>query len=342
METLLLLFTHELPCWDEETVILAGENPTGLRGLVESGDLMPMEVMGGKGYVLTPQGVRTRERVSLETGVPAPSVGEVIIDTARARDALELNRMAQFIDRAFVTDWGIKETTVRETFPVIPCLSDGEYFQFEGERVKATWPDAPLVKSFVGAFPHCDFEARKFPAPGQEGLDRWVEANHAPRGTLTIDLVLRSRADFDHYRKFNPVEGDKFKFVDVDPLFVQKVKAATSPEDLLSFIGKFHVFLMGQRRVYIPGWFDFDHSDQEDWTMLCLVTDTEAELKRLTTTLRRWGHDLIDPANPLYLIGTSCERMRNQKEQKRILYDWFQEETVRILRPDAPDEEWED
>ncbi|MCR4819116.1 MAG: hypothetical protein K5841_09200 [Fretibacterium sp.] len=333
MEPLLLLFTHELPCWDEETVLLAGENPGGLRALTERGDLMPL----ASGYVLTPRGVRTRERVSLEIGVPAPSAGEVLIDTARAREALELNRMTQLIDRAFVTDWGIKETTVRETFPVTPCLPDEEYFRIEGGKIRAVWPEAPLVKSFVQAFPHWNFEARKLPAPGQRGLDRWAETNRAPSGTLTVDLVLRSRADFNHYRKFDPVEGDVFKIVDVDPLFVQRVPGR--PEELLPFIGKFHIFLMEQRRVYIPGWFDFDHSDQEDWTMLCLVTDTEAQLDSLTSVIRRWGHDLIDPANPLYLIGTSIERMRNQKEQKRTIYDWFQEETVRILRPDAPDGE---
>ena len=334
METLLLLFTHELSCWDEETVILAGEDPNGLRALAETGDLMPL----ASGYVLTPQGVRTREHVSREIGVPAPPVGEVIIDAERAREALDLNLMAQLLDRAFVTDWGIKETTLRETFPVVPCLPDDEYFKFEDEKIRAIWPDAPLVDSFVQAFPNCDFEARKFPAPGQAGLDRWAEQNNAPRGTLTFDIVLRSRADFNHYRKFKPIEGDRFKFVDVDPLFVQKVPAG-EPEMLLPLIGKFHIFLMGQRRVYLPGWFDFDHSDQEDWTMLCFVTDTEAQLDGLTVTIRRWGHDLIDPANPLYLIGTSIERMRNQKEQKRIIYDWFQEETVRILRPDAPDGE---
>ena len=31
--------------------------------------------------------------------------------------------------------------------------------------------------------------------------------------------------------------------------------------------------------------------------------------------------------------------MRSQREPQRMFYDWFQEETVRILRPDAPDEE---
>ena len=46
----------------------------------------------------------------------------------------------------------------------------------------------------------------------------------------------------------------------------------------------------------------------------------------------------ISSPNPLYIVGTSIERLREQREQKRTLYDWFQEETVRILRPDAPDE----
>ena len=333
MASLLLLFTAEHSCWDEETVILAGEDPNALRKLVESGDLSPL----AEGYVLTPQGVATRGRVSQELCVPAPSVGEVLVDAGRAREMLGLNRMTQLLDRAFVTDWGIKEVTVRETFPVVPCLPDDQYFTFEGGHVRALWPDAPIVKSFIEAFPHCGFEARKLPAPGQEGLDRWAEANHAPHGTLTVDLVLRSRADFAHYRKFEPIETDRFKFVDVDPLFVHRTDGR--PEDLLPFIGRLHVFLMGQRRVYLPGWFDFDHSDQEDWTMLCLVTDTEVQLKELTATLRGWGQDLIEPARPLYLLGTSIERLRNQKEQKRTIYDWFQEETVRILRPDAPDEE---
>ena len=95
---------------------------------------------------------------------------------------------------------------------------------------------------------------------------------------------------------------------------------------------------MGQRRIYVPGWFDLDREEQEDWVLLALAMDTEAQLASLTATLRAWGHDLIDPANPLYIVGTSIERLRAQREQKRMLYDWFQEETVRILRPDAPDE----
>ena len=334
MQSLLLLFSHELPVWDSETVALAGEEPDNLDKLVNSGDLF--EIAGG--YELTPQGVRTREVVSKEFGVPVNSYGEVIIDASRARELLELNRMTQFLDSAFVTDWGIKEVTTREVFPVVPCLNDDEYFKLENNKIKAIWPEHELIKSFIKTFPNWGVAARKFPAPGQLGLDLWANANHAPRGSLTIDFMLRSRADFNHYKDYEQMPTDIFKFLDADRLFAQKVHDENF-ENLLPFIGKLHIFLTEQRRIFVPGWFDIDHDENEDWILLCFVTDKEQQLENLTRTIRQWGHDLIDPVNPLYIIGTSIERLRGQKEQKRTIYDWFQEETVRIIRPDAPDGE---
>ena len=124
MESCLLLFSRERPCWDEETLALAGEDPHALKELEDSGDLM--RIAAGCG--LTPQGVRTRERVSRELCVPVSPAGEVPIDEVRAREMLERNRLEQFLDRAFMTDWGIKEVSVGKTFPVVPCLLDNEYF----------------------------------------------------------------------------------------------------------------------------------------------------------------------------------------------------------------------
>ena len=102
MESCLLLFSHERPCWDEETLSLAGEDPHALKELKDSGDLM--RIAAGCG--LTPQGVRTRERVARELCVPVSSAGEVPVDEVRAREMLERNRLEQFLDRAFMTDWG--------------------------------------------------------------------------------------------------------------------------------------------------------------------------------------------------------------------------------------------
>ena len=167
MENLLLLFNSSLPCWDAETVITAGENPSGLEALVKFGDLMKIS----NTYVLTPQGIKTREKVAKELFLPPTPAGEIIIDETRAKEMLELNRMTQFLDRAFFTDWGIKEIYIRENFPIMPNLNDNEYFIFENNKIKATWPEHESVKKFLSDFPNVGVAARKFPAPGQEGLD---------------------------------------------------------------------------------------------------------------------------------------------------------------------------
>ncbi|MBR1657566.1 MAG: hypothetical protein IJ697_03770 [Synergistaceae bacterium] len=333
MENLLLLFTSSLPCWDEETVRIAGENPEGLEALCSSGDL---EVIGSS-YVLTAKGLITREKTAEELFLPVTPAGKLITDPSLAHELLELNRMTQYLDRAFVTDWGIKEVTTREVFPIMPCLDDNEYFSFEGGKIKAAWPENEIVKKFLSDFPNFGVSARKLSAPDQSGLDEWAEKNNQRYGSLTVDFVLRARADFEHYRHYEQIDSDRYRFLDADRLFVQKVTGKA--EDLLPFIGKLHIFLTEQRRIFLPGWFDIDHDENEDWILLAFVTDTERELEELTRTLRAWGHELIDPVNPLYILGTSIERLRGQKEQKRTIYDWFQEETTRIMRPDAPDGE---
>ncbi|MBQ3457071.1 MAG: hypothetical protein IJG36_11575 [Synergistaceae bacterium] len=329
MESLLLLFTDSLPCWDEETVKIAGENPDGLKALSESGDLLP--VSGG--YVLTEKGLITRENAAKDLYLPIIPA-EIISDESKAHHLLEINRMTQLLDRAFVTDWGIKEVTTRETFPIMPCLKDDEYFAFSGERVIATWPEHETVKRFLSDFPNVGVAARKFPAPAQNGLDEWALRNNLAYGELTVDFVMRSRADFNHYKNYPQLESDKYKFLDSDQLFAHKVFCPSSPEELLPFIGKLHILLTLQRRIYLPGWFDIDHDENEDWHLLAFVTDSESELETLTRTLRSFGHELINPVNPLFIIGTSIERLRNQSQQKRTIYDWFDEDTVRILRPD--------
>ncbi|MBQ9575145.1 MAG: hypothetical protein IJR27_07710 [Synergistaceae bacterium] len=335
MENLLLLFTSSLPCWDEETVRVAGENPEALKALEESGDLKRIS----SGYVLTQKGIITRENIAKELYLPVTSAGDLITDASIAREMSELNRMTQYLDRAFVTDWGIKEVTISETFPIMPCLNDDEYFAFDGGKVKAAWPEHETVKKFLADFPNAGVSARKLPAPGQQGLNEWALKNNQSYGSLRVDFVMRARADFNHYKNYPQFDSDKFKFLDADRLFVQKVRDINNPEKLLPFIGKLHIFLTEQRRIFLPGWFDIDHDENEDWILLAFVTDTEGELEGLTRTLRAWGHGLIEPVNPFYILGTSIERLRNQTEQKRTIYDWFQEETVRIMRPDAPDGE---
>ncbi len=231
MENLLLLFTQELPCWNHEAVAVAGEDPENLDALVQSGDLAKI----GGAYVLTEKGVLTRKHAAEEMYLPVTPTGQLITEDTLAAEMLDLNIMVQYMDRAFVTDWGVKEVTVREVFPVMPSLADDEYFAFEAVgRVKALWLEHELVRDFLEAFPNWGVSARKFPAPDQKGLDAWAEARGLSYGTLTVDFVMRARADFNHYKNYPQLESDRYRFLDADRLFVQKVSG--NFEGLLPFM----------------------------------------------------------------------------------------------------------
>ena len=122
---------------------------------------------------------------------------------------------------------------------------------------------------------------------------------------------MKQRSKAHCHKNYKQLPSDKFKFLDADELFVKKVSSGKQPEDLLPFMGKLHVFLMEQRRIFLPGWFGIDHDENKDWHLLAFVTDNEEQLGNLTLTLRRWGYDLIDPARPLFIIGSSIERLRS-------------------------------
>lgn len=326
---ILLLFSDDYPCWDAETVRLSGENPESLAVLEASGKILRL----GNGYIITQSGIQERENLSRENFVPVSKITRIINDADTANNQLEINRMTLLLDRAFMTQWGIKEFTVNETFPLSPMLNDDEYFAVNG-RVKALWPENEYLRSFMAEFPDKGWEARKLPAPGQPALDSWVRKNHAPCGNFTVDFVLRHHHDFEHYRQMPAPEGDIFRFVNASLIFAHKVRE--QPQELLPIIGKIHILFTLQRRIYIPGWFDMDSEEQEPMKLLTLVTDTDTELDALTQTLRSYGKDLVDPARPMYIIGTSVEHLRTQ-EVKQMFYDWFAEETVKILRPDIQD-----
>ena len=326
---ILLLFSDDFPCWDAETVSLAGENPEMLGALEADRYISRL----GEGYVLTRKGIDEREITARENFVPVRKITITISDSDTASHNLEINRMTQLLDRAFMTDWGIKEFTVNERFPLVPLLNDDEYFSVDG-TAKALWPENDYVRSFMAEFPDKGYEARKLPAPGQTALDTWVKNHNVPCGNFTVDFILRHHHDFEHYRQLYTPEGDIFGFVNASLIFAHKV--CESPQELLPLIGKIHLLFTLQRRIYIPGWFDMDSEEQEPMKLLTLVTDSDSELKTLTENLRAFGNELVDPARPMYIIGTSIEHLRTQ-ETKRMFYDWFAEETVKILRPDIQD-----
>ena len=52
-----------------------------------------------------------------------------------------------------------------------------------------------------------------------------------------------------------------------------------------------------------PGYTDDDSMDQENWTMLVLAADTEAELEEVAARYSVDGQNLIQPAMPMFIIA---------------------------------------
>lgn len=327
MEQELLLFEDKFPCWDEETVALAGGDAASMRELEEQGLLSE----AGSGYVLTAEGEKRRIALARESFIPVSPIGSF-----NAEKALWNNRLYHLMDcRAFtgVFPMGVKEYTVDETLPYAPALSREELWTRENGKIRYVWPEHRLVKSFLKRFPDWGMAARGKPAPGRAAMNEWLAESGAEAGTVNFNLVLRGRYDFEAYRTQERLPEDIFNIKDADRFFFLRT-SDKSPEDIYDAIGKLHLFMLNQRRVYVPGYADDDSMDQENWTMLVLAADTEEELEAVRERYSADGQALIEPAMPMYIIGTSIERLRRMREPKANYYDWFGEDTVYIVRAD--------
>ena len=319
----LLLYEPEAPCWDEETFSLAGEDPTAIKRLAADGLL---EKAGG-GYVLTAKGLSEREKAGEENYVavePLPKFD--------AAPALWNNRLHLLMDRTFIGRFGVKDYSVNETLPVVPALSGEKLFTLVDGQARFAWQQEPLVESFVRAFPKWGVSARNDAPPGDEALRAWAALNGAAFGGVTFNLLLRSRYDFELYRKVPDYPSDKYKMKDVDRFFFSRV-SEDSLEDYYRTLGLLQIFWLAQKRVYIPGYVDIDSKEQEALTMSILVTDSEAELERISRRLERNRKDLLTSVCSMFVIGTSIERLR-KSEHYDTVYDWFCDATVHIARPD--------
>ena len=165
MEQELLLFEDKFPCWDEETVALAGGDAASLCELEERGLLAE----AGNGYVLTAEGEKKRVKLAEESFLPVSPIGEF-----NAEKALWNNRFYHLMDcRAFtgLFPMGLKEYTVDETLPFAPALSRKELWTREGGKTRYIWPEHKLVKSFLNRFPDWGMASRGKPVPGQAAMD---------------------------------------------------------------------------------------------------------------------------------------------------------------------------
>ena len=74
---------------------------------------------------------------------------------------------------------------------------------------------------------------------------------------------------------------------------------------------KIHLFLLNQRRLYIPGYVDVDSADQDSLNWVVWVVDTEKEAISMHGLLAPMGESLIGPAHPMDVWVISLEALRN-------------------------------
>ena len=325
MDRALLLFEDKFPCWDEETFVLAGENFLYLKELESAGYL----TRAGGGYVLTAEGEKKRKKAAEHSCLPITPIGRF-----SPQDALWRNRLYLLMENAFIGQFGIKEYTLDETFPIAPNLKREELWSYDKNKLRYIWNEQPAVQSFVDRFSDWGVKTRGKAAPGRAAIDEWLKDTGTSEGSLNFELVLRSRYDFELYRKSPEEATDIFKLKDADRLFFHRFR---SMEDTLDVIGRLHLFLLANKRVYIPGYADFDSYQQGNWTMLVIVADTEKKLDQIGCELEKFGNALTSPARPLFIVGTSIERLRMQHRPEYTVYDWFSDRTMHIV---TPDDEW--
>lgn len=266
----ILLFEPDFPCWDEETFALAGEDPASLTQLLQEG----LVAQAGSGCVLTEKGESARRQEAEANWLsyaPMPP-----FDAARA---LWNNRLYLLMERAFIGRFGIKEYSLDEALPVVPALTDEQMIQISEGKARYLWREQPVIQNFLTEFPHSGVGSRGLTPPGDEALAKWAAKNGAARTSVRPNLILRSRYDFDLYRKAASYPSDKYKMKDADRLFFFRVKSGGTT-DFLRALGDLQLFLLAQKHIYIPGYGDIDSQDQENWTMTVVVCDSEAELEK--------------------------------------------------------------
>lgn len=321
----LLLFSNETPCWDQETLALAGEKPESIEKLLS----LEYLTQNQGAFVLTRKGELAREDISRKLFISANQ-----IKPFNVQESLWNNRLHLLMDRAFVGRFGIKEFTIKEKFEIVPYFPSSNLYYYDGENLEYLWQKESLIKSLLRTYPKHG-NTRDYDQPSLAMFQNWIKTNNVPKGDVSVELMLRNRYDFELYRSDPDPPNDKFRMKNADRFFFIKAKPENT-NDILKRIGLLHIFMLTQRHIYIPGYADFDSQMQENWTVIVLVSDNENEIDKLHHILSPFEKQLIAPAAPIYIIATSIERLRQIKKPKETVYDWFCEDATHIARADVP------
>lgn len=319
MESVLLLFDENHPCWTRELVEKAGEDPHSLDLLLEKGDIQEQAGI----FTLSSQGLASYRQAAQESFYDVPP-GEVSADPARSVLRTELE---QLLDRAFWGRWGIKEFRAGTRLPYLPDLSGHDLYKGTEETIRWTFEENETVRAF----------RKRYPAPGSAGIsppdlkefETWAKQSNLSWGNLELDLLFLHHYDSEHFKHLAPQPNDRLGFFHTDHFYFQLLpQGIPSVETFWEELGRLHLFIMNQRRVFLPWFFDFDTTGYDAVNWWFWVIKTEEELSHLEEVLRPVSEKLVEPSLPLELFGISLETLSQVKEKREYHWDLFEEIAV--------------
>jgi hypothetical protein len=315
LESVLLLFDEEQPCWTPEMAELGGWETDALPALLSEGLLSEEEGV----FSLTPEGARRFREAAAESflplraGIPAPPPAD------RKRDA-DRGLLRLLLDTRHTQRWGIKEYLQPFRFE-IPDLTEGEIFSIDhnGER-KPTWlyPGHPVFVNMLRDFSAFGLAARAAPPPEPGNIRVWLDVNAPRRRTAEFDLLYKSRYDYRAYAHFPKLpadpcgllNADRFFFVFGPPPGGGDALSGNALSAALAKLGEFHILLTMLRRMFLPGYVDLDSLDQDGVNWLLYVYEREEDARGLAARLAPLKENLAGPAAPLDIWSLSLDALR--------------------------------
>ena len=327
-EMVLLLFDHLHPCWNEESVFLAGEDPESLGRLHVEGLLDK----NNDRYFLSAKGIDVFKTLSSQWFCETVPVEESL-DEAAQKYFLWRTTFQSLLDRSFVARWGAKDYHLGLHLEYSPALSGKDFFVNESSHIVWTYDSHPLVKKMKEDFSLSGVKAREKTPRTLEEIKEWHKLNNVPSSFFYVDLLLLGRYDFAYYMHYPKHPNDVLGLVNADKFFCfQAPKPFEHVDSYIETIGKVHLFLLNQRRMYIPGYVDLDSADQDSLNWIIWIVDTEEEALSLHKILDPMGESLIGPARPLDVWILSLEALRNVHEKYEMVYDLFPHVAHSVIR----------
>jgi hypothetical protein len=319
LESVLLLFSEEQPCWTPEMTKLGGWGTDALTALLREGLLSEEEGV----YFLTPEGAGRFEKAAefflpMRAGLPAPTA------SGRRRDAGR-GLLQLLLDTRHIQRWGIKEYIKPFRFE-IPGLEKHEIFSFDGEKLTWLYPGHPVFAAMARDFPASGLAARAAPPPEPGQIRGWLDKNAPRRRTTEFDLLYKSRYDYRAYAHFPSLPSDPCGLLNADRFFfVFGPPLDTLGRDALSAalakLGEFHILLTMLRRMFIPGYVDLDSLDQDGVNWLLYVYERGEDAEGLAARLAPLGESLAGPAAPLEVWSLSLDSLRERTETAESIHD---------------------